>query len=141
MNCLSRLGESQEQIHAMITRENFTISAEKEEVLAELWTYLGGNKRRLRTMDDHLDLLRNIGAYRKLAQARIIVAMQTLHSLREDLEDLRQRTAAPELVGEKIPVEVHLMSIQLSMERMKQKRVQAQQIQSNAMNMLFIAAE
>ena len=59
--------------------------------------------------------------------AGVGVAMQlmsffTLQGMSEDMEDLRQRVAAPDLVGDKIPVEVHLKSIRIGLERLQADR-------------------
>jgi hypothetical protein len=50
----------------------------------------------------------------------------------EDMEDLRERVAAPELVGSSIPVEVHMKSIKGGLERLKQGRIKAQEREAEA---------
>jgi len=50
------------------------------------------------------------------------------------MEDLRERVAAPELIGSKIPVEVHMKSIRSGLERLKEGRVRSRQLQENAVN-------
>lgn len=134
---LESLDERLQVLHELVSRENKSISAEKEDLLAELWTILGGNKRRLKGLDGHLFLLRNIGEYRKRAQAHVIAALQTLQGMSEDMEDLRERTAAPELVGERIPVEVHIKSIKAGLERLTQKRIKAQEREEEAVRKIL----
>ena len=134
---LESLDERLQVLHELVSRENKSISAEKEDLLAELWTVLGGNKRRLKGLDGHLFLLRNIGEYRKRAQAHVIAALQTLQGMSEDMEDLRERTAAPELVGERIPVEVHIKSIKAGLERLTQKRIKAQEREEEAVRKIL----
>lgn len=122
---LDRLERRLETLHELVQRENFHISAERSELLAELWTILGGNKRRVRNLDGHLFLLRNIGQYRTRALAHVVATMQTLQIMSGDMEDLRERVNAPELVGERIPPEVHIKSIQAGIDRLATKRWQA----------------
>jgi hypothetical protein len=43
------------------------------------------------------------------------------------MEELRERVAAPELVGEQLPVEVHIRSIRSGLERLQQRRVSARE--------------
>ena len=78
-------------------------------------------------LDGHLYVLRNIGQYRTRALAHVAAAMSTLQSMSEDMEDLRERVAAPELVGDRIPVEVHMRSIKAGLDRLSEKRYQVKE--------------
>jgi hypothetical protein len=114
-------------IYELVIRENLHISLHRDELLGQLWTSLGGNRRQLRHFNDHLVLLNELGAYRKRALAHVIAALQTLQGMSYEMEDLRARVAAPELVGERIPVEVHMQSIKSGLERLKEGRMKAKQ--------------
>ncbi|KAI0663790.1 hypothetical protein C8Q70DRAFT_378665 [Cubamyces menziesii] len=124
---LERLDTHLVALHELCTRENITLSAAREDLLSELWTLLGGNRKRLRGMDFNLELLRELGEYRKRAAAHVAAAKQTLQAMSEDMEDLRERVAAPDVVGDRIPVEVHMKSIQSGLERLKEDRIRARQ--------------
>ncbi|EKM58534.1 uncharacterized protein PHACADRAFT_252952, partial [Phanerochaete carnosa HHB-10118-sp] len=137
MRNLDALEEQLLTLHEMVHRENRTVSAAKEELLAELWTALGGNKRKLRGLNGHLFLLRNIGAYRSRAAAHVAAALQALEGMSEDMEDLRERVAAPELIGERIPVEVHMKSIRAGLERLQQGRTRAQEREEETVRRLL----
>ncbi|KIP10509.1 hypothetical protein PHLGIDRAFT_33877 [Phlebiopsis gigantea 11061_1 CR5-6] len=123
---LDHLEEMLVTVHEMASRENADITAAKEELLAQLWTILGGNRKELRGMDGHLYLLRHIGEYRARAMAHVVAALQAVTAMSEDMEDLRERVSAPELVGDKIPVEVHMKAIRAGLERLKEDRIKAQ---------------
>lgn len=95
--------------------------------LAKLWTKLGGNRRKLSVFTSHLILLNNISNYRKMALLRVTSTMLQLRQLSSDLDDLRDRVAAPPLVGEDsdesgIPIEVHIESIRKGVERLEDYR-------------------
>lgn len=137
MTNLDRLEEMLTTLHEIVSRENANISAEKEALLAELWTILGGNKRKLRGLDGHLFLLRHIGEYRMRAAAHVAAALQALIGMSEDMEDLRERVTAPELIGEKIPVEVHIKSIQAGLDRLKADRARAQEREEQAVRKIL----
>ncbi|KAH9902634.1 hypothetical protein C8Q73DRAFT_13011 [Cubamyces lactineus] len=124
---LERLDTHLVALHELCTRENLTLSAAREDLLAQLWTLLGGNRKRLRGMDFNLGLLRELGEYRKRAAAHVAAAKQTLQAMSEDMEDLRERVAAPDVVGDRIPVEVHMKSIQSGLERLKEDRIRARE--------------
>ncbi|EGO24775.1 hypothetical protein SERLADRAFT_468573 [Serpula lacrymans var. lacrymans S7.9] len=124
---LNELQESLHTIHEIVSREDASITAAQSDLLAELWTRLGGNRRALRGMDDRLSLLKDLGSYRQKALAHVVAALQTLHSMSEDMEDLRERVAAPEIVGGRIPLDVHIGSIQSGLERLREGRIKAKE--------------
>ncbi|KAI0775061.1 hypothetical protein BD413DRAFT_532700 [Trametes elegans] len=134
---LERLDAHLVALHELCTRENLTLGAVREDLLAELWTRLGGNRKRLRGVDHNLALLRDLGEYRFRAAAHVAAAKQTLQAMGEDMEDLRERVAAPDIVGDRIPIEVHMRSIQSGLERLKEDRVKAKEREEQLMNKIL----
>ncbi|KAL1742290.1 hypothetical protein HDZ31DRAFT_84249 [Schizophyllum fasciatum] len=127
---LDRLEELLDLLHEVVAREDKTLTAEKDELLAQLWTFLGGNRKELREQDDHLALLRALGGYRKEARAQVVGALHTLQSMEAEMEDLRDRVSAPNLAaqaGLDIPVRVHIDSIRDSLVRLKDRRIKARE--------------
>lgn len=129
---LDRLEERLSTLHEMVSREDSSISAEKAELLAELWTILGGNKGKLRGFDNHLLLLKSLETYRKEARVHVVAALHTLQEMSADMEDLRERVAAPELTGPKVPLEVHMKSIKHGLERLKEGKIRATRLSQDA---------
>ncbi|KAF7356673.1 hypothetical protein MVEN_01001800 [Mycena venus] len=129
---LNKLEEQLSVLHELVSREDRSISSAKSELLAELWTKVGGNKRKLRGYDEHLYLLQGLTEYRKQALVHVVSALQTLTQMSEDIENIRERVAAPELVGSRIPVQVHIKSIQSGLERLKEGRSKAKIKESEA---------
>jgi len=125
MGHLMRLEEHLTVLHEITHRDNKELTAAQEDVLAELWTWLGGNRSKLREMSSNLDLLKNVEKYRKKALAHVVVTLQVLHALDADMEELRASVAAPEIVGDKIPIEVHIKSIKVGVERLKEGQMKA----------------
>jgi hypothetical protein len=129
---LGRLEEQLTTLHEIVSREDSSMSSAKSELLAQLWTILGGNRPELRRYDDHLQLLKGLDKYRKSALVHVVSALQTLQAMSEDMEDLRERVAAPELTVGKIPVEVHMKSIKSGLERLKEGRLKAKKREEEA---------
>jgi len=125
MGHLIRLEEHLSDIRELIHQENKGLTTAQEDVLAELWIRLGGNRNKLRKMDHNLDLLKNVEKYRRQALAHIVATLQTLHTLDADMGELRARVAAPGVVGDQIPTEVHMKSIKAGVERLKQGQIRA----------------
>ena len=122
---LVTLEENIATLHDICTREKILMSAGHDVLLSALWTRFGGNSARVRASDTNLDLLRDLAQYRRLAATHVAVALQTLHAMEEDVEDLRERVSAPDLVRDTVPVEVHMANIREGMDRLKEKRIKA----------------
>ena len=122
-------------IQDMASREDSVIQEKHQEVLAELWSFLGGNKRKLANFASHRSLLANIANYRSRALAHVSASLIRLQQMQSDLEDLRDRVAQPVMLrdaqgeGEgareiplEIPLEVHVESIRKGIERLNRGR-------------------
>ena len=130
---LDALEERLSTLHGIILREDLALSSEKNDVLAELWTKLGFNRNELRNFDQSLMLLKDLKMYRLQVIARVVATLQTLQAMSADMEDLRERVARPALAGSKIPVHVHMKSIRLGLERLREERVRAKKLDEAAM--------
>ncbi|KZP22540.1 hypothetical protein FIBSPDRAFT_1016802 [Athelia psychrophila] len=126
---LDALEQRLNTLNEVIARENVALSLAQSELLAELWTKLGGNRRKLQGHGDHLALLKGLGHYRRRALA-----------MSEDMQDMRERVAAPELVGSRVPVEVHIRSIRSGLERLKEGRVKAKEREEEAIRKILTIA-
>jgi len=134
---LDRLEEHLSLLHEMVAREDIAVHLEKSELLSELWSLLGGNRRKLRGIDNHLTLLKGIGGYRRRALAHVVATIQALGALSGDMEDLRSRVAAPDIVGDKIPVDVHIKSIKGGLERLKNGQIRSRERQDESIKRIL----
>jgi hypothetical protein len=135
---LDQLEESLNVFHELMTREDSSLAEAKSELLSLLWTKLGGNQRELRKHEENLFLLQNLGSYRKRALAHVVTALQTLQGMSEDMEELRDRVAAPEIVQGKIPLEVHINSIKGGLERLQDGKLRTKEKDAAAMKVFAI---
>jgi len=78
-------------------------------------------------------LLKDLKMYRLQVLARVVATLQSLQAMSADMEDLRERVARPALAGSKIPVDVHMKSIRLGLERLREERVRAKALDEAAM--------
>jgi hypothetical protein len=122
---LNELEERLTTIHELVSREDSSLSSARSELLADLWTRAGGNRKTLRRYNRDLLMLKDLGEYRQQALVHVVTALQMLHSMSGEMEDLRERVAIPSLVGSRIPVEVHMRSIESGLERLKEGRIRA----------------
>ncbi|KAH8990221.1 hypothetical protein EDB92DRAFT_1864947 [Lactarius akahatsu] len=119
---LNKLEEHLTSIHEIVSREDGSISAARREHLAQLSTVLGDNREEINKMDEDRALLKSIDRYRDRALAHVVAALHMLETMAEEMETLRERMAVPQLVGETIPIHVHMRSLRSGMEGLKGRR-------------------
>lgn len=128
---LTNLEDRLDVIHGIATRDDMHTKALKEEILAELWTMVGGNRGKLNKMDKQLGLLHQVGVYRKNAYAHVSGTIIRLQAMGAGLEDLRERVGSPELLRDRldIPLSVHIENIQKGVERLEESRQNARKLE------------
>ncbi|OCB90077.1 hypothetical protein A7U60_g2741 [Sanghuangporus baumii] len=134
LDSLNKLEEQLGTIHGIVAREDNTLSVENAELLAALWTRLGGNRAKVVRFASNLQLLKELSGYRAQALARVVAALQALQDLSANMEELRERAATPELAGDEIPVEVHARAIRSGVQRLNEGRLRAKQLEEEAVN-------
>ena len=124
LSILNNLEDRLDVIHEISTRDGMHTQAMKEEVLSSLWAMVGGNRGKLKSMDRKLDLLQQVGIYRRNAVAHVTGTLLRLQAIGAGLEDLRERVGSPELLRDRvnIPLSVHIENIQLGIERLEEGR-------------------
>lgn len=131
LQVLTNLDDRLEIIHGISTRDGMHANAMREEVLGQLWSMVGGNRHKLKNMDRQLNLLGQVGIYRKNAMAHVSGTILKLQEIGAGLEDLRERVGAPELLRDRldVPLSVHIENIRLGVERLEQGRLEARKVE------------
>lgn len=124
LSVLQNLDERLDTIHQIATGDDTTITKSQEELLAQLWTRLGGNNSKVKANNKQLHLLRNISAYRKQALNHVSDTLLKLRGIQAELENLREGVAAPEVLGwrDGLPITYHLDLIDKGVERLRAAR-------------------
>ena len=94
-------------IHEITVQEVTSLPREYADVLGSLWTLLGGNRAQISEYGDNLRLLQQVEDYRLTAQSYVMSALYSLEKLNEELDEVRDRVAEPELSGQ--GVIIHLV--------------------------------
>ncbi|KAF2707240.1 hypothetical protein K504DRAFT_436630 [Pleomassaria siparia CBS 279.74] len=102
-------------------RDGTLVNKDRDALLSQLWTRLGGNSGQRKDLDRSLGLLNNVLTYRRDAGAHVSATLLKLHEMEAGLENLREDVAAPEALGwrDDVPLEFHLDSINRGVDRMK----------------------
>ncbi|KAH9927014.1 uncharacterized protein B0H18DRAFT_306780 [Fomitopsis serialis] len=95
------------------------------ELLSELRTILGGNGSARRKSEMDLTVLKEIGHYCNEALKHVLSTRDVLQAVAADTEELRDRAAAPAIVGDRVPSAVLVRSIGDGIERLKEGRQSA----------------
>ena len=124
LGLLQSLDERLDIIANIAARDGYHTKGSRDELLATLWVKLGGKRDTVGRLEDQLQLLRQVGTYRKMAWAHVTGTVLQLQSMAAALEDLRERVAAPEVAGVKdgLPMRVHIENIYLGVERLETQR-------------------
>ncbi|KIW08997.1 uncharacterized protein PV09_00895 [Verruconis gallopava] len=110
-------------IHSIVTRDGVHVKDSRDELFAQLWTKLGGNRNSVQKLNEQLSLLKSVNTYRKAAWSHVTATLLKLQAISAGLEDLRERVALPETVGvETVPLQQHIETIQLGVERLERVR-------------------
>ncbi len=133
---LQNLEDRLDVIHGIALRDNIHAQGQKDEILSQLWTLLGGNRAALGKYNSQLKLLRQVGGYRKMAWAHVSGTIIRLQAMGAELEELRERVGSAELLeGRKeIPLSVHLESIRLGVERLERGREASRELEQSHLN-------
>ncbi|KAI4132240.1 MAG: hypothetical protein LQ338_000792 [Usnochroma carphineum] len=124
LDVLRNLDDRLDVIHSVAVRDDLHAQGSKEEVMSQLWTMLGGNRKALGKFDSQLKLLNHVNGYRQTAIAHVAGTMLKLQAMGAELEELRERVGTVELVGERrgVPLSVHIENIELGVERLEERR-------------------
>ncbi|KAL9620334.1 MAG: hypothetical protein Q9160_005133 [Pyrenula sp. 1 TL-2023] len=139
---LQNLEDRLETIHGIAHRENFVAQGNKEDLLAHLWTMLGGNRAKLHKYNEQLRLLRKVGEYRKNAYIHISNMIVKLQAMGSELESLRERVSSAEVerdAGVQVPLRAHIESIEMGVERLEKARDAARGLESGALRKVLDA--
>jgi hypothetical protein len=126
---LQSLEDRLETIHGIAVRDSITTQASKNEILGSLWAALGGHRKDLRKYDTELALLNQVSKYRELAFHHVARTILKLQEMGSELEELKERVGSAELVGEKLPLSVHLEEVRLGIERLEKARFEGRRVE------------
>lgn len=134
LGILQNLDDRLDVIHSIVTRDGVSVQGSKDEVLTQLWTWLGGNRGEVKKHNEQMGLLRQLLVYRKNAWDHVSGTMLKLQAIAAGLEDLRERVAAPEVVGARagIPLRVHIERIQMGVDRLEEQREESKRVEGRA---------
>ena len=140
---LQNLDERLDTIYQIATNDDMTITKNQEELLAQLWTKLGGNNAKVKAHNKQLHLLRNISAYRKKALMHVSETLMKLREIQAELENLRENVAAPEVLGwrDELPMAYHLDLIEKGVERLKRARGESMRVEGETYRRLIRGGE
>ncbi|KAK5078391.1 hypothetical protein LTR64_003198 [Lithohypha guttulata] len=142
---LQNLENRLETIHSISIRDNIQVQGTKDEILADIWSYVGGNQKKKKKVDRQIALLAGVSEYRRSAFKHVADTIVKLQSMGAELEELRSRVgsaAALKDAGvEHIPLAVHVDNIKLGVERLEIGRQRAKELEHERTRRILDRAE
>lgn len=129
-------------ISDIVRRDESKTELHRDELFAHLWTKLGGNRASAAKLEKQLELLNAVSNNRRAAWGHVTSTILKLQEIRDSLDDLRERVALPAMSGgDKVPLEVHIESINLGIERLESQRDASRSIAAGKYAQLLANAE
>ncbi|KAJ1327534.1 hypothetical protein MN608_06862 [Microdochium nivale] len=133
LRLLSQAENNLQVIKEHVVRSEQDVVQEKDSALWTLWTLVGANRPQLNRLNSQLDLLKLVDRQRTSAVVQLVNLVHDLGDIQSKLSDLRDRVAAPEVVGAgeavgvggrvaSIPLSVHIETINAGVERLEGAR-------------------
>jgi hypothetical protein len=142
LSILENLDGRLDVIAGITTRDGLKAEENRDELFAYLWTKLGGNRSSMKKIDQQIQLLRDVGSYRRIAWAHVTNTIVKLQAIRDNLEDLRERVAMPETIGaDKVPLEIHIDAINLGIQRLEEQRDTSRKLEAETYQRVLKRAE
>lgn len=129
LGVLGNLEDRLDVIHGISARDGMHALQTRDELLSELWTFVGGNRHKLSKTNRQLDLLRQVGRYRKSAWNHVSATIVKLQAIGSGLEDLRERVGSVENVAGQVPLSVHIENVKRGVERLEEKRDEQKRVE------------
>jgi len=117
-------------LHGITRRGNNDLKALRDDVLTELWGSWW-NKSDVDTHDLLKEIrlvvksLKNVEHYRRNTLANVIGTLQTLQALGAEMEELRARVSASDIIWDKITIEMQIRSIKAGVDRLQKRDAKA----------------
>lgn len=119
LNDIDKLKRALHKISNVVQREKHFTNVKTADVLAELWTQLGGNGGKLIRAAENLRVLQHLEDYHQYARQQIYIANYALETLSAKMKNLRTRVASPDHTRGRVPPEILLGRIGEGIETMK----------------------
>jgi len=134
LGILQNLDDRLEVIHSITTRDGVSVRGSRDELFLNLFTYLGANRSNVKKHDEQLLLLGQLSQYRRTAWDHVSGTMLKLQSIAAELEDLRERVAAPDLMRSNtdVPLKMHIEHIQMGLDRLEGQRMEGRLVEGQA---------
>jgi len=120
LKTLDDLDDQLNRIEDTVQHESAMIGDQEEDVLARMWTYLGGNRRQLNRMSHHKHILGSLSSYRKRALRHLTKTLVRLNNMEGGLKQIAEDVGAPlsDDIDANIPIDLQIATIRRGAERL-----------------------
>ena len=131
LQLLQALEERLFAITDIVNRDDNSVRASRDEVLASIWTKLGGNRAKLSQSKNQLKVLRSVTVNRDKAWQHVTATILRLQQMQGEIEVLKERLGSAGSLPDRpdVPLRVHVDSVRLGVERLEAGRMQARELE------------
>ncbi|KAF2751387.1 hypothetical protein M011DRAFT_416221 [Sporormia fimetaria CBS 119925] len=131
LGLLAEMDNQLDTIHQIAVRDNVAVSQNRDELLTQLWTRLGGNARERKGYEKQIQLLSRVTDYRHEAFKHVNGVLIKLQQTEAALQSLRESVVRPETIGYRphIPLHHYLDSVERATERLQDVRGEARRVE------------
>lgn len=137
---LSGLNGTLGAIHHLNSLHGASFAQQQDELAGSFWTFVGGNRRLIRTYGDHLLLVGQISNYRTKSATHVNRTIITVVALKEQLTTLRDSLATaddpyPDMSSEYVEAQLYHIraNMALAMDLLIDGRADAERFRSEAL--------
>ncbi|KAI0690599.1 hypothetical protein C8T65DRAFT_587797 [Cerioporus squamosus] len=121
---LDLLEEKLSSVHVLSIQERMATRAAVEGHLSKSWMILGYKAAIPGQLVHRLEVLDDLDHYHRRSDAHVTATTQSLVMMEADLSELHRKLAASQYTSGKLPIEVHIASIEQSARRLLEQRAQ-----------------
>lgn len=135
MQLLNSIDTRLDFIAEVAMRDDKKLTRDRVQLLASLWSQMGGNQASKAESSASLELLRDVMRYRANAMQLVSSTLLKLREVSQGLENLREGIAAPGIAGyrEDYPLEWHIDVVSRSVDRLRTARGESLAIEREVM--------
>ena len=139
LQVLQNLEDRLDVIHGIAVHDQETAQLSRDDILAQLWTKLGGNAETLGKLHSKLDLLDHVNQHRQSAFAHVGGMIVRLQEIAAGLEDLRERVGGVDVVGGRmgVPLSVIIEIVELGVQSLQDARLRTRGVEGSAVRKIL----
>ena len=109
-----------DDVAQILVKDGVDITRNRDQILAQLWTKLGGNRSAIQKTEEQLEQLRNSAKLRNSAFTQVEAARLVLMKMQAALKNIQAKVSDAKLVVDEDEIEFYVHKIQVATNRLQE---------------------